>query len=72
MPSRWGAGASYEVNAKNRYGGYVGFTPVMVQTTVSNGEITGAEKVWFPDTTVPEGLRFQISACRGYGYNVGG
>jgi hypothetical protein len=61
-----------EVNAKNRYGGYVGFKPVMVQTTINNGVITGIEKVWWPDASVPEGLTFQISACRGYGYNVGG
>ena len=61
-----------ELNAKNRYGGYVGFAPVIVQTTVINGTVAGVEKVWFPDKSVPEGLSFQVSACRGYGYNVGG
>lgn len=64
VPSRY----CVEVNAKNRYGGYVGFKPIMVQTTVVNDAITGVGKVWFPDESVPEGLRFQISACRAFGY----
>jgi hypothetical protein len=61
-----------EVNAKNRYGGYVGFKPIMVQTAVVNDVITAASRVWFPDESVPEGLGFQIAACQGYGYDVGG
>jgi hypothetical protein len=64
VPSRY----CVEVNAKNRYGGYVGFKPIMVQTTVVNDVITAVGKVWFPDESVPEGLRFQISVCKAYGY----